>query len=148
MTTFPSHDAIFKFDNELDTLVDVSDSITSLTLDMTVNGGQFHTLGSRWANSLEGGIMGTVTVNYINDTSSTSFAGLVRSWLLHQTNKAGVRSLQIQQPDGSAGSTQYDLEVYAGGSAQLVNATAGSGDPQSLSITLNISGAVTETTIA
>ena len=92
--------------------------------------------------------MGTVTINYYDDTSATSFAGYMREWLLHATNKAGARSMQIQKPDGTTGSTQYDFEVRSGGSAQIVNATAGSGDPQTLTITLNVDGPVTETTIA
>ena len=148
MAKFAQHDAVVKFDNASDTLQDVSTSIQSVTMDMTVNGGQFHTLGDRWADSLEGGIMGTVTVNFYDDTSATSFAGYMREWLLHASNKAGVRSMQIQKPDGTSGSTQFDFEVRAGGSVQLVNATAGAGDPQTLTVTLNIDGPVTETTIA
>ncbi len=148
MAKFAQHDAVFKFDNASDTLQDVSTSIQSVTLDVTVNGGQFHTLGDRWADSLEGGIMGTVSVTFYDDDSATSFAGYMREWLLHASNKGGARSMQIQKPDGSTGSTQLDFEVRPGGSVQFANLTAGSGDPQTLTITLNVDGAITETTIA
>ena len=147
MTAISIDEGNVKLDNASDTLQDVSSSVISGTLDMTVNGAQYHTLGSRWAKANEGGLMGTVTLNYVNDTSATSLAGYIREWMLDASAKGGARSMQIQLPDGSAGSIQYDFEVKLGGSAQLVNKTAGAGDIEELSITLNIDGAVTESTI-
>lgn len=147
MTAISIDEAIIQLDNASDTLQDVSSGVTSGTLDITVNGSQYHTLGSRWANANEGGIMGTVTLNYVNDTSATSLAGYIREWMLGASSKGGARSMQIQVPDDQAGSIQYDFEVKLGGSAKLADKKGGAGDIEELSITLNIDGAITETTV-
>lgn len=148
MTQFAAGDAVFSFDNASDSLQDVSSSIQSVTLDAVINGTTYHTFGSRHANAQEGGIAYTVTINLYDDTSATSLAGYLREWLLDASNKGGARTFRIEKPDGTTGSTRFDMEVKPGGNAQLANLTAGSGDPAALSITLNVDGAVTETTIS
>jgi hypothetical protein len=147
MSKMAGGDCIVQFDNASNALQDVSSSIETIAMPLTVNGGQFHVLNDRWGKAMEGGIMGTVSITYYNDNSPTSFAGYVREWALHASSKGGARSLRVQTPDGSAGSIQYDCEVKLGGEAQIVNAAAGSGDPQKLSLTLTIDGAVTDSVI-
>lgn len=74
MTAISIDEGVVLFDNASDSLQDVSDDVISGTLDLTVNGSQYHTLDNRWAKANEGGIMGTVTLNYVNDTSATGCA--------------------------------------------------------------------------
>jgi len=148
MTIIIQDSAIVQFDNASDALQNVSDDIQTITIDPSVNGATYFSLASRWASASEGGIMATVTVNYYNDTSATSFAGYIRAMLLHATSKGGARSFRIQNPDAVAGSIQYDFEARLGGGAQITNKTAGAGDPELLSITFNVDGAITETTIS
>jgi len=147
MTAISVDEAVVQFDNASDALQDVSADVISGTLDLTINGTQYHTLDSRWAKANEGGIMGTLTLNYVNDTSATSLAGYIRAWIMGASAKGGARSVRIQSPNASAGSTQYDFEVFPGGPSQMANKTAGGGDVEQLPITLNISGAVTVATI-
>ena len=147
MAKFNQGDAVFSFDNAADALQDVSADIQSVTIDLTVNGNLFHTLGSDWAEASEGNKQATVTINFYDNTTATTFAGYLRAWALQTSTKGGARSLRIQTPDGTAGSLQYDMEVKLGGSLQLANLSAGGGDPHALSVTLNVDGEITDTVI-
>lgn len=129
-------------------LVNLSGDILNFQLATNINGSTYHTLGNRWAVAAEGGIGGTLTLTFVDDTTATEAAGLFRAWLLHASNKGGARSMQVQTPDATTGSTQYAFNVKAGGGYGLASLTGGSGDVSQNSLTLNVDGAITATTIA
>ena len=148
MAVTVADEGILQFDNASNALQDVSSDIQSFQLALNVNGSTYHALDSRWAKALEGGVSATLNITYYNDTTATELAGYIREMLLHASNKGGARSVRIQSPDGSTGSTQYDFEVKAGGAVDLSTKTAGSGDAETLTIALNVDGSITESTIA
>jgi hypothetical protein len=148
MAVIVADEGVVSFDNASDTLQDVSSDVINFQLAVNVNGGTYHTLADRWAKATEGGVSGTLTVTFVDDTTATELAGYLREWLLHASNKGGARSVRIQTPDGSSGSIQYDFEVKPGGNYGLASLTGGSGDVTQNSITMNVDGAITESTIA
>jgi len=140
-------DAIVKLDNASNTLTDVSGDISSLTLDYTVNGSNNYNLGSRFAFATEGGVTATITIGYYANSTASTLDDLVLAWALAST-KGGARSIQIDEPDSEVGSRRYSCEVRLGGSQTAVTKTAGSGDPQTKTLTLNVDGTITVSTIS
>ena len=147
MTVIVADEGVISFDNASNTLQNVSSDVIDFQLAVNVNGATYHTLADRWAKATEGGVSGTLTLNFVDATTATELAGYLRAWLLHASNKGGARSVRIQTPDGTSGSTQYDFEVKPGGNYGLTSRTGGSGDVAKNSITLNVDGAITESTI-
>lgn len=128
-------------------LVDVSGDISSVTLDYTINGSTQHNLGSRFAFATEGGVTATLSIEYYaNDTAST-LDEIVLAWALAST-KGGARSVQIDEPDSTNGSRRFSGEFKLGGNQSAVKKTAGSGDPQTKTLSLNLDGALTVSTIS
>jgi len=148
MAVVVADEGVIQIDNASDALQDYSTDVDSWQLALNINGSTYHTMSNRWAKALEGGVGGTLTLSYLNDTTATELAGIVRAWMLHATAKGGARSVRLQVPDATSGSTQYDFEVRLGGNADLNQKTAGAGDPEKLSLTLNVDGAITASTIA
>ncbi len=148
MAQIIADEGVISFDNASDALQDVSSDVLNFQLALNINASTFHTLSSRWAKATEGGIGGTLTITAVDDTTATELSGYLRAWLLHASNKGGARSVRIDSPDSSNGSNRYDFEVKPGGNYNLSSLTGGSGEVSQNSITLNIDGAVTHSTIS
>ena len=148
MAKFSSGDGVVSLDNSGGSLQDVSDDIQTLVIDITINGSTNHHLGSPWAFATEGGKMGTVTFTFYDDPDPTSLAGYIREWVIQTSAKGGARTLRVDTPDSTAGSVRQEMEIKPGGSFQLVNLTAGSGDPHLLQATFNIDGEVVDSVIS
>lgn len=141
-------DAVVQMDNASNVLTDVSSDISTVTLDLDIAGSTNFNLGSRYAFATEGGVSGTLSIEYYaNDTAST-LDELVIAWMLDATAKGGARSFQIDEPDSTSGSRRWSFEGKLGGSQTGTSKTAGSGDPQTKTLSINVDGAITVSTIA
>lgn len=139
-------DVIISLDNAADTLVDISGYVNALTLDIAINIGTFSTFGSKFSHKAEGTTDATGTMTLHGDRDTSGARDLLDSWLLHPTNKAGKRSLRVQDPDASVGSHQYDMEIYASGN-NVAQKTAGEPTPSQHQLQFSVDGAVTKTII-
>lgn len=129
-------DVIVKMDNVAGSLDDVSDNVSTLNMPLTNTIGKFSVLGTRSMQKAEGNSDVTITmgVRTSHDTDSAHY--YFTRWNLDSiTSKAGTKTFQIQDPDATAGSFQYDLECYLA-SYDGVGKTAGDGTPAEHSASL------------
>lgn len=140
-------DVIIKVDNASNTLIDISAYVAQAALDVAINIGEFATLGDRWMNKSESTANATGSITLHGDVDVSGARRLMDDWTLHATNKAGNRSLQIQDPDASSGSHQYDCEVLPVNN-NVVQKTAGEATPSQHQLQFSVNGAVTKSIIA
>lgn len=148
----PGTQGIVKLDNASNSLTDISDDVSSFTLDVSYSSGQFFTIGLSGAQTTEGprrfnGMIG-IRPAETDDVSNAHY--LATEWLVPGSGSlAGTRSMQVQHPDAAAGSYQYAYEIAPATNYNLVNADAdGDGTPNIHSLAYNVQGDVTLTIIS
>ena len=148
MPNFAQHQFVASLDaDDGTTLTDYSGDIISISLSLNSNGSTYHVGGSRSAKALVGGFTGSGTITLVNDNTADELADVLRQWV-NGSGTPATKTLQIQEPDGTSGSTQYEMEILPKDELTLVNGVAGAGDPSQLTFAFNVSGDVTITTIS
>ena len=147
MAQLAQHDAVVSMDaSDGGSLTDYSSDIQTVNLSGTYNGSQYHTVDGIDAKALVGGRAYTCEITYLNDPTASELADVMRDWF-NGSSKAVDRSVQIQIPDATSGSLQIAFEALPGGTIDLANIVAGSGEAQTLTVQLNVNGAITITNI-
>lgn len=147
---FPGTDAVIKLDNSGGTPTDISDGVSTATLDVTYQNGQFYTFGLTGAQVTEGqrtfsGTLG-IRSSETNDTSQAYY--IASTWLVPGAGvKAGARTLIVDYPDSTAGSYRLSGESRATSFALINSDAGGDGTPATHNLAFNIDGDMTLTII-
>lgn len=141
-------EGVIQVDNAAGSLTDYSDYIETVTLDASTNIGQFFTLGLSAAQTTEGRRTFSGSLGYKPATDSAGFHNIVRQWLTPGAgNQSGSKTVQLQIPNSSAGSFQFDYEIRAtSGNIANVNAS-GDGTATTHTVQYNVDGDVTSSII-
>lgn len=99
--------AVIFLDNAVGALTDIQGSSVKLSPEFKNVTGQWEPFGAGWKYVLECGREWKVTIDVVNSTTATEAWPLVRDWWF---GARGARSIRWQNPDGAAGSDQFDGE--------------------------------------
>ncbi len=147
MTVFiPGTQGVVLLDNSGGSLVDISDDVSTMQLDVAYQSGSFHTFGLTGAQVTEGPrtFTGSLGVRPGETDDATNAHYSISNWLVPGSGVlAGARSLRIQHPDTAVGSWQYDMEIRATGYAVVSSDAGGDGTPTVQSLAFNVDGDVT-----
>lgn len=142
---YPKHAGKFELDAaDGSTLTNYTAEVTDVKFNESVNSGSFHTLGSVYERTTQGGHVIDITVELFYDIAVASLSNVVRLWLASGGNK----TLVISDPDDSTGSFEYTQEVVLTGVSPQIDLMAGSGDPQKPKMTLKPNSDLTTAIIA
>ncbi|MCC6615937.1 MAG: hypothetical protein IT320_20875 [Anaerolineae bacterium] len=126
------------------TLTDYSAEVTMATVNRTRNSGSYHTLGSDFEKTTQGGIVQDVTLEYEFAVGASSLNNVMRLWL----ESGGDKTLTISDPDDSVGSLELSGEFVLTGTSPYIDLAGGSGDPQKPRATLKPNGTTTTAIIS
>ena len=141
-------DVVVSLDDTGGSLSDISGYIKSVAFDIEAKIGRFSTLGSRFDESTEGTSMAKGTLTAYSSVEAAGAHYLITHWLVNNTtNKAGLKSLRIQDPDASTGSFQWDMEIRPASYNEVVK-EAGEGNPGEHQLAFECDGAPTWTVIS
>jgi hypothetical protein len=137
-------DVVIKIDNSAGTLTDISGSSNQCSLDISRNVAEAYTFNGDWAikKSCKGAV--TVAVQVLYTTTADEGRDLLEDWVFDSPTT--TKTVQIDVPDSSVGSTRYAGEFVI--ESYSVPLSASEAGVIVCSANLSNSGAVTRTTIA
>ena len=136
-TWTPGTQAVISLDNAVGSLTDISNYLTTITVDMSASIGVFYTFGSPSANKSEGKRDFKATLGVRPAEDSTGASRILNAWAT-AASTMGTRSLRVDTPDASSGSCRIDAECYLS-AWQLMNQDAsGDGTPATQTASLEI----------
>lgn len=142
---YPKHAGKFELDAaDGSTLTDYTAEVTDFKGNESVNSGSFHTLGSVYERTTQGGHVIDYTVEFLYDAATASLNNVVRLWLA----AGGAKTMKVSDPDDSVGSFEYTQEVVCTGVSPQLDLMGGSGDPQKPKMTLKPNGDLTTAIIS
>lgn len=138
-TWTPGTDAVIQLDNASNVLTDISDSVSTVSIDGTAGATVFHTFGLVGGQSAEGNRSNTASLGIRRSEDSGLGTRLVDPWYF-SSGKMGARTLQIDVPDSSAGSTRISGEVYITAWQPINQDAGGDGTPTVTTLALQYDG--------
>ncbi len=146
MAAIPMHKAVLKIDATpaATTLTDMSSGVRTLTLNMTKNASQFHTIGTAAPDAVEGGYMWSVDMGVLVDISATS----PYKYLADAVLTTGEYTVEVYTPDASTGSIKYAGEAIIQNGNSAVSGDGGSGNPMVASFNALGAGALAKSVVA
>jgi hypothetical protein len=145
MAKFHQGEAVFSLDNTSDSLTDFSASVQSVSVNISRDASQDAALNGDWKNGFVGARMvtGSIVAYTDSDTSSAYEALAERLW---DTNDDASITMQIDQPDGTAGSIRLtgEIQIISGDETRDRNG----GGPATASFNFQSDGAWTKSVIS
>jgi hypothetical protein len=136
-TWIPNTQAIVSLDNAVGSLTDISNSCSTVSIDMTASIGVFYTFGSPSANKSEGKRDFKASLGVRPSEDAADAARILNAWSTG-AGAMGARTLRVDTPDASSGSLRIQGEVYLS-AWQLMNQDAsGDGTPPTQTASLEI----------
>lgn len=139
-------DAVTKMDNSVGSLIDVSDYVSTVSIDGTAQIGKFYVFGELGAQSAEGKRDVTATMGVRPATDSAGASASLDGWFFSAT-KMGARTLEIDTPDSATGSTRISGEVYLSGWQPVSQDAAGDGTPSTQTASFQYAGLPTRSVL-
>lgn len=139
-TTFiPNVNAVVKLDNSGGALTDVSDYVSTCTVDMTAQIGKFYVFGETGAQSAEGkrDVTASLGVRPAEDAVGASYS--LNGWAM-SASAMGRRTLEIDVPDSSSASFRISGEFYLSAWQIFNQDAAGDGTPSTQTASLQADG--------
>lgn len=131
------HAGVIKIDNAAGALTDYSGDVERATGTISeVSGGGYFVANSTWqqqTSETNAPKSWSVSITAVDSEGATELGGMVRAWLMGTRNH---RTVELYQPDESAGSHKMSGEAKLVNPGSFVDITAGSGNPVRKSIQL------------
>jgi hypothetical protein len=139
-TTFiPNTNAVIKLDNSGGSLTDVSDYVSTATVDMSASIGKFSVFGETGTQASEGkrDVTAALGVRPAEDSAGASYS--LNGWAM-SAGTMGRRTLEIDVPDSTSASFRISCECYLT-AWQIFNQDAGGdGTPSTQTASLQFDG--------
>jgi hypothetical protein len=139
-TTFiPNVNAVIKLDNSGGVLTDVSDYVSTVTVDLTASIGKFFVFGEPGAQSAEGkrDVTAALGVRPAEDSVGASYS--LNSWAM-AAGSMGRRTVEIDVPDSTSASFRISGEFYLSAWQIFNQDAAGDGTPATQTASLQADG--------
>lgn len=138
-TWTPNTDCVVNLDNASNVLTDISDAVSTASMDGTASAAVFYTFGLSGGQSAEGNRTVTATLGVRRAEDSGLATRLIDPWFF-AAGKMGARTLQIDLPDSSAGSTRISGEFYITAWQPISQDAGGDGTPTVVNLALQSDG--------
>lgn len=147
-TWIPNTDCVFSLDNAVPTLTDFSAECSKVSMDINFQNGGFYVFGLAGQQASEGSRSYTGSFTVRGTTETTELHQVMAAWMTPGAgNKAGQRSLRIQEPDGTSGSIQWDGEILIDSYNLVTQDAGGDGTPSERQAQYRVDGEPTLTVI-
>lgn len=136
-TWIPNAQAVVSLDNASAALTDISNSCSTVTVDMSASIGVFYTFGSTSANKSEGKRDFKATIGVRPSEDAADAARILNAWATSATTM-GARTFRVDTPDSSSGSLRIQAEAYLSAWQLMSQDAAGDGTPSTQTASLEL----------
>ncbi len=142
----PNTDAIVSLDNASAVLTDISDYVSTCSVDGTAQIGMFYVFGETGAQAAEGKRDTKASLGVRPATDTTGASASLDGWYF-SVGKMGQRTLRIDTPDSATGSTRIEGETFLSAWQPISQDAAGDGSPSTQTASLQFVGVPTRSVL-
>lgn len=142
----PNTDAVVSMDNASNVLTDVSDYVSTFSIDLSASIGMFYVFGETGSQAAEGkrDVKASMGVRPATDAAGAS---MLLDALAFATGKMGQRTLRCDTPDSLTGSTRIEGEAFLTAWQPVNQDAGGDGTPSTQTASWQYVGVPTRSVI-